>query len=79
MEMKFRGLYNESGKYVERAVGFHSRDVLYYMATNRPDVTAVILARQGVKEVIYVTVSPSDFNFEKQKAEKADIFTYSHN
>lgn len=80
-EMRFIGIFaSDDGKAIdEKKIGFHSRQVLYYSETNDPDITAVILAREGIKELVYVKATSYDFFVAKRKAENEDIFVFTDN
>jgi hypothetical protein len=79
-EMKLIGIFHEKdNNYVERNIGFNSREVIYYAETNDPEIIVVILAKDKIKEVIYVKCSARSFYAIKSKAESEDVFNYSNN
>jgi hypothetical protein len=79
-EMRFIGIFSPDGKgYEEKKVGFHSRQIIYYSETNDPEITAVVLVKEGIKEVMYVKATSLEFFKAKSKAESEDMFIYSDN
>ena len=70
--MKFRGIFVNDQRKVVRRIGFNSQNVVFFSSTDDPDVTAVTLAVNGVKELLWIECTEYDFYLEKMRANEQD-------
>lgn len=78
-EIKTIAVYNDDGVPIKREVGFNSKSILYYTETNSEKITAVVLIKDLVKELIYINMPIEKFRQKKIEADEADNKLYQYN